>query len=53
MKIATLQVAPKLGDVEGNIERADALLKSSEMLSVQGQKPDILVLPEMALTGMS
>ena len=52
MKIATLQLAPKLGDIQGNIDKANALLKSSKSLSVDRGKPDILVLPELALTGM-
>ncbi|KAJ5794839.1 Carbon-nitrogen hydrolase [Penicillium paradoxum] len=60
MRIATLQFAPKLGDVKGNIEKANALLKSGKSLAVNGKnlgigaellKPDILVLPELALTG--
>ena len=48
MKIATLQLAPRIGDVEWNINRADELL-----LDQQGRelRPDILVLPELALTG--
>lgn len=53
MKIATLQLAPKLGDIGGNIEKANALLQSSKTLSVDKGKPDILVLPELALTGMT
>lgn len=63
MRIATLQFAPRLGDVQGNIERANALLKSGKTISLDGEKlgpgidievlrPDILVLPELALTGM-
>ncbi|KAJ5317596.1 hypothetical protein PENANT_c038G01901 [Penicillium antarcticum] len=62
MRIATLQFAPKLGDVKGNIEKANALLKKGKTISVDGEqlglglgvnilKPDVLVLPEMALTG--
>ena len=62
MRIATLQIAPKLGDVEGNIRRANELLKSGKGVSIGGQnlgigigveilKPELLVLPEMALTG--
>ncbi|KAJ5775415.1 uncharacterized protein N7511_000426 [Penicillium nucicola] len=62
MRIATLQFAPKLGDVNGNIERANTLLKKGKIISVDGKqlgiglgvdllKPDVLVLPEMALTG--
>lgn len=63
MRIATLQFAPKLGDVEGNINRANELLKSGKHISLDGQtrqigigidllRPDLLVLPELALTGM-
>ncbi|KAJ5397642.1 hypothetical protein N7509_005755 [Penicillium cosmopolitanum] len=62
MRIATLQIAPKLGDVEGNIRRANELLKKGKSISMGGQdlgirigaellRPEILVLPEMALTG--
>lgn len=64
MRIATLQFAPKLGDVEGNINRANELLKKGKHIPLDGQtreigigidllRPDILVLPELALTGMS
>lgn len=63
MRIATLQIAPKLGDVEGNIRRANELLKKGKSISMGGNdleidigaellRPEILVLPEMALTGM-
>ncbi|KAJ6002063.1 hypothetical protein N7522_007290 [Penicillium canescens] len=62
MRIATLQFNPKLGDVEGNIETANALLKKGKTISIDREqpglglgvdllKPDVLVLPEMALTG--
>lgn len=56
MKIATLQFAPRLGDVEGNIRRADELLKRGEKDGGDGggiEKlgPEILVLPELAFTG--
>lgn len=67
MRIATLQFAPRLGDVEGNIRRADELLKltppsSSTSISngddirssgpgIEELRPDILVLPEMAFSG--
>ena len=48
MRCATLQFAPRLGDISGNIERANALLTSG----LRGQSPiDLLVLPELALTG--
>lgn len=61
MRIATLQFAPKLGDLKGNIEKANDLLKSGKTVSAHGDKlgigadllkPDVLVLPELALTGM-
>lgn len=61
MKIATLQFSPKLGDVQGNIQRADELLRTGTRGAVstadgggdgvEGLRPDILVLSEMALTG--
>lgn len=70
MRIATLQFAPKLGDVEGNIQRANEILNRGKLLSlgsgrslnskssltaaieIERLKPDVLVLPELALTGM-
>ncbi|KAL4900171.1 hypothetical protein BDW74DRAFT_162225, partial [Aspergillus multicolor] len=62
MRIATLQIASRLGDVEGNIKRADELLsqglsipngRSEEgaRVRVEDAKLDILVLSELALTG--
>lgn len=51
MKIATLQFAPKLGDTQGNIQRADELLSKGGGSGIEGLKPDVLVLSEMALTG--
>ena len=48
MKIAILQFAPKLGDVRGNMERADGILEGSE--DVQSDV-DLLLLPEMAFSG--
>lgn len=64
MKIATLQFAPKLGDTQGNIQRADELLRKGGRgtsittgkdvvngSGIEGLKPDVLVLSEMALTG--
>lgn len=48
MKIATLQFDPKIGDVEGNIRRADEILKKRED-ELKGL--DLLVLPEMAFSG--
>lgn len=64
MRIATLQFAPKLGDVEGNIRKANDLLQHGKILTLDGKtqlpvgveldslRPELLVLPEMALTGM-
>ena len=46
MKIACLQFAPTVGDLEGNIARANAVL--AEQLP---DGLDLLVLPELALTG--
>lgn len=47
MKIACLQFAPELGQVERNKARAEALLESSDIPS----DLDWLILPEMALSG--
>lgn len=58
MKVATLQFAPRLGDVDGNIKRANELLKDGKVVRGIGigvgldlLKPDVLILPELALTG--
>ncbi|KAL5047587.1 hypothetical protein BDW71DRAFT_179548 [Aspergillus fruticulosus] len=62
MRIATLQIASKLGDVEENVKRADELLSKGisildghggdrENVRAEDAKLDILVLPELALTG--
>ncbi|KAL2813278.1 carbon-nitrogen hydrolase [Aspergillus granulosus] len=64
MRIATLQIAAKLGDVEGNIRRADEVLANATLkvnnperglkttgVKIEDAGLDILVLPEMALTG--
>jgi protein N-terminal amidase len=56
MRIATLQFAPKVGDVDGNIKRANELLLSGNVAGlaqagIESLKPDLLVLPELALTG--
>ncbi|KAL4916809.1 carbon-nitrogen hydrolase, partial [Aspergillus aurantiobrunneus] len=59
MRIATLQIASKLGDVEANIKRADQLLRNAgirapgggTVVGVEEARFDILVLPELALTG--
>lgn len=58
MRIATLQLNPQLGDFEGNVQRADDILNNAKSVrgsspaGVEGLKPELLVLPEMALTGM-
>lgn len=53
MRIATLQFAPRLGDVVGNIKKADEVLKSGKTIAVDGEEHEIslLVLPELAFTG--
>ncbi|RHZ74242.1 hypothetical protein CDV55_107862 [Aspergillus turcosus] len=56
MRIATLQFAPRVGDVDGNIKRANELLNSGNVAGtaqagIESLKPDLLVLPELALTG--
>lgn len=63
MRIATLQYGPKLGDVKGNIQRVNELLKKGKSIALGDEtlpigigidllRPDVLVLPELALTGM-
>lgn len=61
MRIATLQIASRLGNVEGNVKRADELLRNAGIrvpndaagtpVALEQAKLDILVLPELALTG--
>lgn len=59
MKIATLQFAPKLGDVWGNFNRANKLLERGKVVPggaagetrLEALRPDLLVLPELAFTG--
>ncbi|ESZ90628.1 putative protein N-terminal amidase [Sclerotinia borealis F-4128] len=48
MKIACLQFAPQVGDVEKNLSRADAVLSKANSEDI-----DLLVLPEMAFSGKS
>ena len=48
MRIATLQFAPRVGEVEDNIGRALDILEKHEG---KLQNLDLLVLPEMAFTG--
>ena len=47
MRIGCLQFAPQVGDVDNNLTRADAVLSKAKPEDL-----DILVLPEMAFSGM-
>jgi protein N-terminal amidase len=50
MRLACLQFAPQVGDIDNNLSRADAVLrKAADELG----RLDLLVLPELALTGTS
>ncbi|KAG9246244.1 carbon-nitrogen hydrolase [Calycina marina] len=46
MRIGCLQFAPQVGDVDNNLNRADAVLSKANV-----QDLDLLVLPEMAFSG--
>ncbi|KAI1390825.1 carbon-nitrogen hydrolase [Hypoxylon trugodes] len=46
MKIGCLQFAPQVGDVDNNLNRADAIINKANPEDL-----DILVLPELAVTG--
>lgn len=46
MKIACLQFAPQVGDVDNNLNRADAVLSKASIKDL-----DLLVLPELAFSG--
>ncbi|KAM3507626.1 hypothetical protein MY11210_007076 [Beauveria gryllotalpidicola] len=46
MRIGCLQFAPKVGDVDNNLNRADAVLSRADV-----DELDLLVLPELAFTG--
>ncbi|KAL7625226.1 hypothetical protein AAE478_004441 [Parahypoxylon ruwenzoriense] len=46
MRIACLQFAPQVGDVDNNLNRADAVLSKANPEDL-----DLLVLPELAFTG--
>lgn len=52
LRIAVLQLNPRIGKVSANIERANAILKSHGFVN-NSKKLDILVLPELAFTGMA
>ncbi|KAM3526561.1 hypothetical protein NHJ13051_003401 [Beauveria bassiana] len=45
MRIGCLQFAPKVGDVDNNLNRADAVLSRADV-----EELDLLVLPELAFT---
>ncbi|KAH8884884.1 carbon-nitrogen hydrolase, partial [Thozetella sp. PMI_491] len=49
MRIACLQFAPKVGDLENNLNRADAVLNRTDPMALD--ELDLLVLPELAFTG--
>lgn len=46
MRIACLQLAPELGKVQENIERAETILNDADLEGI-----DLLILPELAFTG--
>lgn len=49
MKIACLQFAPQVGDVDNNMNRADAVLAKADPEELDSL--DLLVVPEMAFSG--
>jgi predicted amidohydrolase len=49
MRIACLQFAAQVGDIENNLDRADAVLQKAKTDELDGL--DLLVLPELAFTG--
>ncbi|KAK3946066.1 carbon-nitrogen hydrolase [Diplogelasinospora grovesii] len=49
MRIGCLQFAPQVGDVENNLNRADAVLAKADSMALDSL--DLLVLPEMAFSG--
>lgn len=49
MRIACLQFDPQLGEVDNNLNRADAVLEKVDAADLDGL--DLLVLPELAFTG--
>lgn len=46
MRIGCLQFAPKVGDIENNLNRADAVLSKANV-----EELDLMVLPELAFSG--
>jgi predicted amidohydrolase len=49
MRIACLQFAPVIGEVDNNLNRADAVLAKTDQKELDHL--DLLVLPELAFTG--
>lgn len=47
MRIGCLQFSPQVGDIENNLNRADAVLSKANP-----DELDLLVLPELAFSGM-
>lgn len=47
MKIACLQFAPKLGEIEKNIQKANAVIEEGALIDIRW-----LILPELAFTGI-
>lgn len=50
MRIGCLQFAPRVGDIDDNIHRADSVLAKANPEDLDNL--DVLVLPELAFTGM-
>ena len=50
MRIACLQFSPHVGDIDNNLNRADAVLNKAKPEELEAL--DMLVLPEMAFSGM-
>jgi protein N-terminal amidase len=50
MRIGCLQFAPQVGDIDNNLNRADAVLAKANPEDLDTL--DVLVLPELAFTGM-
>lgn len=49
MRIACLQFAPQVGEIDNNLNRADAVLAKANQNDVDTL--DLLVLPELAFSG--
>lgn len=51
MRIACVQFAPQVGDIDNNLNRADSVLAKANPDELEDL--DLLVLPELAFTGAS